>query len=263
MRIPQDPSLGNVRVCDDCANKIGEHHATGFEEDLEENKAIVAQLRSLLGEKYRECEAIKRVMLEMEAEVSGDWTKLDLHTKDPESDAFAFSTSSQRVESCWNNIQSSLASEAALKDELLERWSAAVAKRTELVSLHQELSARREELDAELAEVSKTEAERDRLFREQGELERSVLHLRRRVKDLELSKKAAQERQAQRSSRLGLWSSQQALPRPITSSPPSGPVAFTISTGQQDPLLSDNRNIDRLSGCKNILGNCQRRCAVM
>ncbi|CAJ1350279.1 unnamed protein product, partial [Effrenium voratum] len=89
-RIPQEPSLGIVRVCNDCFKVIGDHHAAGAEEDLMLNQQLIERLRGVLAEKYTQSEAFKKVMLELEAEEVGDRSRLEQHAEDPHSDAFSF-----------------------------------------------------------------------------------------------------------------------------------------------------------------------------
>ncbi|CAE8643214.1 unnamed protein product, partial [Polarella glacialis] len=228
--------------------------ATGFEEDLAVNQEIVAQLRSALSQSYSKCEAIKRVLLELEADATGDRAMLDQHSQDPESDAFSFPALRTRVQVCWANVLSSVESQQKLKIFLQERQKSLLEKKSGLVMQVEELSARRLELDKELAEVSRMEAERDELFRREVELEHGVSEARRRVRDLELGRKALQERQAERQIRRRLFGGGSASsPR---GSPPPGVVAFTISTGRQDPLLS-GRSDGRWQGCR------RSSCSIM
>ncbi|CAE7194264.1 EEA1 [Symbiodinium natans] len=240
-RIPQDPSLGNVRVCDDCFKVIGDHHAAGLEEDLALSRHLIDQLKDALKQKHNQSEAFKKVMLELEAEAVGNRERLDQHAQDPDSDDFSFKVLQDRVQHCWGDVLTSLEAQGKLKVVLEERQRNGQKHREELISTEEEMSSRYQQLDAELAEVTRMEAKRDELFRLEGELERAVGAERRRVRELELGRQAQQELEAERiSQRLG-WGS-----RPLRS---TEPVAFTISTGRQEQ--SQNR-----------LDGCRRSCTV-
>mmetsp|Transcript_12214 Transcript_12214/g.29153 ORF Transcript_12214/g.29153 Transcript_12214/m.29153 type:complete len:308 (+) Transcript_12214:52-975(+) len=235
-RIPQDPSLGNVRVCDDCFKVIGDHHAAVLEEDLALGRHLIEQLKDALKQKHDQSEAYKKVMLELEAEAVGNRARLDQHEKDPESEDFSFKTLQDTVQQCWSDVMNSLEAQGKVMRDLEERQRDVLKRREDLISTEEEMSDRYQRLDAELAEVTRMEAKRDELFRLEGELERAVGAERRRVRELELGRQAQQELEAERiSQRLG-WGS-----RPLRS---TEPVAFTISTGRQEHSQS------RLDGCR-------------
>lgn len=245
VRLPSNPSLGKVRVCDPCASAIGEEQATGFQEDLAVNSEIIGQLRAALGQSYAECESFKRVLLELEALASGDPTALAEYSGDPESPAHSFPVLRDRVQQQWAQLLLSLDGQGRLRVELEERERNLADQRSLVVEKEQELHQRRAALDGELAEMAKIEATRDELVRREAELEQAVAGARRRVRDLELERKERQEREARRQ---GRWRNGRASPLP---SPPGTPppVAFTISTGRLDPLMGGRRT-NRLDGCR-------------
>lgn len=235
-RIPRDLSLGNVRVCDDCFKTIGDHHAAGAEEDLVLSQQLIDRLRGELAQKHSQIEAFKKVMLELEAEASSDPSCLDEYTRDPQNDQFSFNLLQEKVQSSWGRVTKSLEAQGSRKAELEERQSAALTRRTELAAKEEELTSKRQELDSELAEVSRLEARRDELFREEGDLQQAVTNERRKVRELEMSRKEQQEMEAER---MGLHSSWGSRARGSNE-----PAAFTISTGREEHRRS------RLEGCK-------------
>ena len=116
---------------------------------------------------------------------------------------------------------------------LQEQQRADVERLKELTVKEEELRQRRAELDQELAEVARLEAQRDHFFREEAELQRAVALERRKVRELEMSRKAQQEMEAERLSLQGYGCRTRG----------SETMAFTISTGREERR-------DRLGGCK-------------
>jgi len=199
------------------------------------SQQLIDRLRGELAQKHSQIEAFKKVMLELEAEASSDKSKLQEYAQDPQNDEFSFNVLQDKVQSAWSNVTKSLEAQGSRKLHQEERQGASVARRKDLTVKEEELKTKVQELDADLAEVSRLEARRDELFREEADLNQAVTNERRKVRELEMSRKAQQEMEAERLSLQGFGRRGRGS---------NEPVAFTISTGREEQRRG------RLEGCK-------------
>jgi len=256
VRIPKQKAWGKVRCCNACFHHQTEQEATGFEEDLAVNTEIIESLRKALKKSYGECEIFKRVLLELDADASGDRTLLEEHRGDPECDAAAFEVLKQRVQARWQVLCGTLQEQRTQQEEYRSKQEKALQKRQEVEELRGTLQTQRSELDVDLSEVSRVEHERDELERKKKELEEGLAAARRQVRELELERQARLDRQAQQRQRrnFGQLSNGSAPGSPG----PAGheAMAFTIASGREDSLLHGGR---RDGQC---VQSCRRSCAV-
>lgn len=235
LRLPGHPNSAKVRVCDSCEVLIGESQATVLQEDLAVNQEIVEQLKGVLNQSFKDCEAFKRVLLELEAAATGDSSAVAGHLQDPESDEHSFPKLLARVQTQWEQLRHSLQGGVSVKAELQERLQLAREKLEATTEQESLLLERHGRLDKELVDVVRMEEEKEMLTRLDAELERKVTWARRRVRELELERREMLARRGPQASPPG--------------SP--GPVAFTISTGRVDGPREG-----RLDGCR-------KACCVM
>jgi len=258
-RLPRLAKGGKQRVCDMCAKTISENEATGFEEDLAVNEEIVFALRGAAKKTYAELETFKRVLLEFDAEASGDTSLLEEHTKDPESDAASFQILKERVLEQWAKLLAQREEQGPRLQELAARRSAAARRRDDVLLQERELQVRCRTLEAEREEVRQIEAERDELQRRQDELEQAVVSARKRVRELE--RERSQNQASPGIGLVGLPAHSPAQTRPQISphgsfaiDPPTGTAAFTITEGRADNWGTGGRD---------HTGRCHRSCVCM
>jgi len=263
VRLPRFPTAGKVRVCDQCAKDLAEDQAVECEEDLAVNTEIIKQIQRALKKMHEETDAHKVVLLELDAEATGDRSKLEQYLRDPEADCHSFPLLRDRTQQQWVRLLASLDTQSVRRSELEARQKVAQGQLEEAKSQEQELLSKKAELDAQMVAMDRARAERDELVRKETDLERQVAEARRQVQELEMERKERLERQAEQRTRLQLGRlsfSGRGSPRPAASpsaSPQIGPAAFTISTGRQDPLLAGHGGTAR-----NRLEGCRRSCAV-
>lgn len=256
LRLPRHSKSGKVRVCDPCAVNISQSQATGFEEDLAVNNEIIEQLRGALSKSYADCEIFKRVLLDLDAEATGDSSLLEEHRHDPESHAASFQILKDRAQKQWPDLLESQSQQGNRCRELLERQVQAVERRDQALEEEKDLLARKASLNSELQEVDRVQAEKDVLVRKSNELEKALEDARRRVRELEFERREHQERQAQMQDRWRIGrlirnsnSRGSSAQRSPPGSPRSGnPEPFTITHGQTDTWLQRRRG--RLEGCR-------------
>lgn len=259
MRLPQFPLLGKVRVCDACVHEIGETQQIDFEEDLAVNSDIISQLRAALNQSHLQSEALKRILVQLAAEASGDSSILDQYQRDPQSEEFSFSVLRMKLEAHWKGLRDRWEEQRCERTELEERQSTWLRLQDEATGEEQLLSSRRAVLDKEMGVMASAEARRDELVRLEVDLQQAVINARQRVRKMELDQ--AEDNQTRQSGRLNSWGPARQARRSSTSSSAGPPAAFTITTGRQDPLLGDGGR-DRCFSAR--IDGCRRSaCALM
>jgi len=271
LRLPKLPKEGKVRVCTPCVTALGERQATGFEEDLAAYEESIVQLRNADRELFSDCEIYKRVLLELDAEASGNMSLVEEHFLDPDTALASFALLKDRAQKQWAGLLDARVQEKVHHQELLDRYQDSLQRVDQARQTDKDLKVRKAELMAELRVVDKVQAERDALARRETELDKAVVAARKRVQELELQRKAHQERQQQQAAsgqerrwrpfsfgRIGQQNSSTSPPRsssgvssPLMVPPSSEPEAFTITAGQ--PAVQSQSRVD----------GCRRRCVVM
>lgn len=243
MRLPGDPTQGKVRVCDTCAAAISAGQVAAVQDQVDANSQVVESLRGLLNEKYRECEAYKRVLLELEAEATDNNTALKLHQTDPENHSNGFQDVRGRVLAEWETLRSSGTEHSRRVRELEALQYECVSKLQKSQELEKAVSSRHSDLESQCAEALGLERERDDLLTKQAELESAVKAARAKVRSLELVRKDRQDQEARR--RPPGSQSGTELPQANPQRRISDPVAITITAGREDPALDVPRRADR------------------
>eukprot|EP00928_Gymnodinium_smaydae_P034491 TRINITY_DN24425_c0_g1_i1.p1 TRINITY_DN24425_c0_g1~~TRINITY_DN24425_c0_g1_i1.p1 ORF type:complete len:320 (+),score=60.68 TRINITY_DN24425_c0_g1_i1:94-1053(+) len=262
LRLPKLPNAGKVRTCDRCAAALGELNATGFEEDLEASTQIIQDLKGSLKVRYAECEAFKRILLELEAGATDDFELLERYENDPESNDYSFNILKERVAQLWASMRSRLDGRVARQTELQEQVEQALASKNAAELHESQLRARYSDVDAECGDAVRIEAERDELVRRKLELDQAVVNTRARVRELEIERQEYNERRnaAGRGGAPARGGCSRFCMRPPifegdADPGSSSPVPFLISGGRSDPLIS-GRGSNRVAGCR-------RACALM
>jgi len=253
MRLPKLPQDGKVRVCNPCVDTLGARQATGFEEDLEAFEQSIGELRKADRAILEECDVFKRVLLELDADASGDSSLLEEHFIDPETDLASFGTLKERAQREWNALLDGRVQIKIHRQELLEGFQACLQRMEEARLNEEELKGKKAELMGELRMVDKVDAEKDELGRRDADLNKEIADARKLVRELEMQRKAHQDQQ-----REGSTSGSSAGARSRMLAPRSSPdtEAFTISEGQGD---SWNQR-SRVEGCRDTV---RQRCVVM
>jgi hypothetical protein len=214
------------------------------------------QLRKADKQIFEECEIFKRVLLELDAEASGNSSLVEEHFLDPETHLASFATLKERVQKQWVGLLGTRMQEKYHHDELRDRYEASLQRLDQAKTKENELKVTKADLMAELKKVDKVEAERDQLTRREVELNEAVSVARKRVRELELQRKAHQERQQRQAvGHQGRWPS-----GPNSLSPEGSPYigsarepeAFTITAGQGDSWVRQ----PRWDGCRRTVQSC-------
>lgn len=281
LRLPKLPKEGKVRVCNPCVGALGERQAEGFEEDLAAYDESIATLRHADRKVYEDCEVFKRVLLELDAEASGNMGLVEEHFLDPETHLASFDTLKERAQKQWAGLLDARIQEKVRHQELLDRHQDSLQRVEQARGTEEELKVKKASLMEQVKLVDIVEAERDELTRRQSELEQAIEEKRRRVRELETRRQARQEvqqrQQQQAANRQDRWrpfsfggsaapntsSSPERRSSPVGSTEPSplmaphqDPEAFTITAGQGDPWNQQSR----LDGCRRT---ARQSCVVM
>lgn len=242
LRLPTLPHEGKVRVCTPCCAELGERQAIGFKEDLAAYDENIGLLRIAGAEMYKGTEIYKRVLMEFDAQASGDWSLVEEHFLDADTPLASFDIIKERVQKQWDDVQRSAIQQKVQQEELSEKCQDFVIRIDQAKTKLDEQNTRKAELTIVIAEVDSMQAQMDVLVREQTKLEEAVNNARKRVRELELRRKADQERHPR--------------PPPSTSistiGEPCGNEAFTIAVGQGNPCDAPSR-----------LEGCRRACHIM
>jgi hypothetical protein len=216
---------------------LGVLGASGFEEDVlalkESNRHLEEEVRRI-SERH---EIFKRVLLELDVEVSGDTSLVEEHFLNPDSEVVVFCNVKERAQLSWTKVLNDRVEERNREQDLLQKHADFRLRRDEARQKLEELQAKKAELMAASSVVDRMEAEKDELVRRKQDLTKEVAELQKRVNDLEFASRPGHARRQAH----GLSGSDLETEGPIT-----------ITDGQEDPLNRSNR----LAGCK-------RTCAVM
>lgn len=264
--------FGKVRVCDRCVSSASESRADGFEEDVAANDEVIATLRAALGRSSQECDTFRRVLLELDAEASGDQALLGVLLRDPAKvlrDADAFPLLQERAQATWDGLLKTRHENArTLRDLLATRQEGARRNTGERVR-ESDYRERALILEAQVSEVTGFREERDALGKRETELGEAVVKARRRCLELERERRQQQERQARRS---GSWGVGRHTPgRDEGAATPPHMDLINISSGRRDPLIAgvaDRRNTSSFSSFTSSVSShvesCRRgTCSMM
>jgi len=248
LRLPRLESTKKQRVCDACCLKLADQTSTSIAEDLEVKNEVLKQLRSALSERCAECEVFKRVLLELDAESTGDRSLLEQYFKDPQSDAASFENLKERARNNWDALMERLQTAKETQATLKEKLKEACEKRDVVLLQYREEVESKKELDVAHDDFVRTRAENDRLVRKEQELVDSLDFERKTVRDLELQRSEEQRTRALRTMKF--------RPPRSWSADATGnvhPMAITtISAGRSDSI-----------GGRGRLDACRRACSVM
>eukprot|EP00929_Paragymnodinium_shiwhaense_P032201 TRINITY_DN17897_c0_g1_i1.p1 TRINITY_DN17897_c0_g1~~TRINITY_DN17897_c0_g1_i1.p1 ORF type:complete len:325 (+),score=83.07 TRINITY_DN17897_c0_g1_i1:127-1101(+) len=260
LRLPGDNSGNKVRICDNCVKQRTEDHAAHVEEELDVSAQIISQLRSNLMLRYRQLEAYKRVLLQLEADATGNRALLQKYESDPESDAYSFNVLQELAQQRWSELLAKLESRPAERQQLLDAQKELLQQLETVTAEEAALRGERARLDERLAEATRVRAEKDELVRSELKLQEAVESARKRILELENEREAQERREEERRRRWNLGrviGREQGGGREAASIGSDGqqPSSYTITAGIEDPLVGGQPR-SRLEGCR-------RQCTVM
>lgn len=233
LQLPKE--VGKVRVCTPCAKALATELAAGVEEDMAEASQILVQLRNEFDKTNQECEMFKRFCLEL----LGDQGDVEQFGISPNDDAYSFENIKSRMQAEWSQFQSSLEAKQQETTLLQDRLKELKEKKEAVEAKDKVISEKFEAVKEKVENLESTKQKCAILTRLEAELEEKVQIARKQIHEKELKRLEQQER-----------------PRSASgTSLPGGTMAFTISTGREDPLLAQNAG-GRLHGCR-------RACTLM
>lgn len=249
LRLPSQENRQKQRVCDACCTKLAQETSTSIAEDLEQKNAVVKQLRFALSERYAECEVFKKVLLELDAESTGDRSLLEHYLKDPESDAASFEHLKARTKQNWDTLKESLQLQKENQANMVQNIQASTEKRDLALQRDREEQERKKKLDEVHDEMVRACAAKDQLVRKEHQLNAELDAARRRVRELEQRRS---EEQTNRALRADRWRLARGGSQETSGGIQPMAITTTITEGRSDSLVQRNR-----------LDDCRRACAVM